>query len=342
MSVIAPWLRPTDVLGAIEGGARAGLAARSEANRSSESDANRAASQQDAAARLKLSYDSLAQQADEAKRRDAAQQASNQAAMALRQQQADALAQYRSQQQQFEQAKVTAAQKLQQDQQADTVGFLKAAKEQGAEAAYEAFPKAHPALVHQILAQDLLKQNTGDKTATSQLNSVLKTADPVDAASVLQINDPAMRLQAAGLAAERAGVEKQNTAKQSSIEALNQGLAPTMKIGPDGKTTTTYAAPKVSKEDLNAEPKSKDLGAGRTAIWMPGGKGIHIVEDGKTKEPTPGQLMTIAKGLQDDDPDKKLFTDQAKDRMKALTGGVKTPEKKRLVYDPATGQLTPK
>lgn len=100
--ILAPWLRPTDVLGSIQGGSHVGLSARAADQRDAEM-AQRAelaaqAEQQnaaEAAARLRYSYDALSQSRDLALRDDAAKEQALAAAHALKVGEDDALAKYR-------------------------------------------------------------------------------------------------------------------------------------------------------------------------------------------------------------------------------------------------------
>lgn len=91
MSVIAPWLKPTDTLAAIEGGARAGLSAR----QADQADAAREIAANEAAQRLRLSYDSLAQAREQQLRQDSRLRDVAKASNALRAQRAESLDEYR-------------------------------------------------------------------------------------------------------------------------------------------------------------------------------------------------------------------------------------------------------
>lgn len=113
MATIAPWLVPPNFLGYIEAGSQAGLAKRRAADEESQFAQKMAQEgqqesdrQDDAAQRLKLSYDSLAQQHDLSQQEIAARAMQGQAAMALHQQGQDSLNQWRQQQGQNQQQRL--------------------------------------------------------------------------------------------------------------------------------------------------------------------------------------------------------------------------------------------
>ena len=110
---IAPWLERPNFLGYIEGGTNAGLALRRQADEESQF-AQRAAQEQqaensrqdDAANRLKLAYDTMAQQHDLSQQEIAARRQQAIAADALRQHAQDSLTAWRQQQGQFAQQRI--------------------------------------------------------------------------------------------------------------------------------------------------------------------------------------------------------------------------------------------
>src|SRR4051812_21601426 len=100
--IVAPWLRGTDVLGSMQAGGHLGLSARQADQRDAEMamQAELAAQReqqqaQEAAARLRYSYDALGQARDLALRDDAAKEEALKAARALKAGEDDALAKYR-------------------------------------------------------------------------------------------------------------------------------------------------------------------------------------------------------------------------------------------------------
>ena len=98
MPTIAPWLQPTNTLAAISAGAQAGLQQRAHADAAAE-----------ASARLKQSYDSMAQQADQERANALARVQAQQTAQSLQAQQNDAMNRYRQQQMQVQQAEKAAS-----------------------------------------------------------------------------------------------------------------------------------------------------------------------------------------------------------------------------------------
>ena len=98
MPTIAPWLQPTNTLASISAGAQAGLQQRAHTDAAAE-----------ASARLKQSYDSMAQQADQERANALARVQAQQTAQALQAQQNDAMNRYRQQQMQVQQAEKAAS-----------------------------------------------------------------------------------------------------------------------------------------------------------------------------------------------------------------------------------------
>lgn len=103
MSVLAPWLRGTDILGALQAGSHVGLSARAADQRDAEMQmqAELAAQReqqnaQEAAARLRYSYDALEQARQNSVRDDDFRKEDRDAARLLKRQEDDALAIYRT------------------------------------------------------------------------------------------------------------------------------------------------------------------------------------------------------------------------------------------------------
>jgi hypothetical protein len=206
MSVIAPWLRGADVIGASDAGGRLGLAARSAVDQQLENaQRNQLANNEqriqsgDAANRLRLSYDSLAASQNSDKAALAARMKQTDAANKLRAAQMDYLSEYRKNVASIQQQKVmdaeaskTAAQKLIQAKQSDTQGFSAAVKSgMDAFSAKSKFPNADDSLVHAALTQE-------EKSKPSASKGALDFAAPGqsgDAASLtrftgVSLNDP--------------------------------------------------------------------------------------------------------------------------------------------------------
>ena len=173
MPFVAPWLKPTDVLGAIEGGASAGLRAR----QIGDSEAAQQSEQQSAAARLKYSYDSLAASTAAEKRQEALKAQAIQASAALKKSQMDLMNQYRLGQQQIakqhEQDQMdarTAAQKLTAKKEQDTI-LTKGLPTEDAASVMQA---SDPAIAAQIASlagerQTVHKQNEADKASAAAI-----------------------------------------------------------------------------------------------------------------------------------------------------------------------------
>lgn len=187
MPFIPNWIKAANPIEAMEAGGRLGLASRSEADSTAGRDADRAASTQEAAQRLKLSYDSLAQQQQNQQQQMLMQQRQADAANKLRAQQADALSQYRSQQQQFEQAKLkdaeakqTAAQVLKANADASTQGFFQSIQDgKDPLAAMADNPGVPPAVAHPLIAGHLASQ-TETQREQARSDAATKLADHQD------------------------------------------------------------------------------------------------------------------------------------------------------------------
>lgn len=217
MAVIAPWLVPPNFIQAASAGAEAGLgrgrlllnwqqeqdardeAARrmaleqrgqdiSESENASRDDLARqaqAGQQNEAGARLKLSYDSLAAQQAQQQQQAAAQSAQTQAVNKLRQSQQDSLAQYRQQQIADQQQKIqdsemskTAAQKIQESTADATKSFFKDVQSgKDPETAYENNPGADPKVVHPILTDYLKQKSTGEKVVLPKMDFAVPGQD---------------------------------------------------------------------------------------------------------------------------------------------------------------------
>lgn len=173
MLTSSPWVQPTDVLAAMEGGSRAGQAQRSAQDQETE-----------AAQRLRLSYDSLAQDQAVEKQKMAMQQNQALAAQALRAQQQNALMQFRDQEiknQQDKQAQAVSASEaamgLRERAQADRESEYDrtATARETAAAALSAGNQAH--LEAQIdmwnkAAQDKEKSEADRQTAAAEKNAL--------------------------------------------------------------------------------------------------------------------------------------------------------------------------
>lgn len=116
-------------------------------------------------------------------------------------------------------------------------------------------------------------------------------------------------LRALSIAEESSRLHQENLSEAARMEAEQRGDQVKTVTGPKG-TTTTIAPPKPS-ESLTTQPKTMDLGNGKTIAWMPGGKTLHVIDEKgkKSVELTPIQMKALVKDLPEDDPRKKKVED---------------------------------
>lgn len=164
------------------------------------------------------------------------------------------------------------------------------------------------------------KNTTQGQIAIKDTTDFMKRMQDVDPETRAQVRGmqsnsdgtpSAMQWKVLGLATERDRVAKENIAKQAENEALARGDIETTVIGPKG-VTTTFKPKSATAGNIDAEPRSKALPDGSTAVWMPGGKGIHIVKNGMAKEISPNTIAAVAKLVGVDDPDYAHLLSQAK------------------------------
>lgn len=172
MLTSAPWLTANNPLQYLREGAQIGLESRSQDALAKE----RALQSQEAGNRLRLSYDTLANQ-QENQRRQAQQEAAQTAATyALKQSQLDAMSQYRSQQIEEQKARLkqasdraTSAADALKAAHNDTAGFVSDSKDLGAAAAYSKHPNADKIVVNHIMSLEQANQN---KTAPTKKGAI--------------------------------------------------------------------------------------------------------------------------------------------------------------------------
>ena len=246
---IAPWIRPTDVLAAIEGGSRAGIASK-EANQHA---IDSAASHEDAAQKLRLAYTSLAAEQDQARQRAAAQKAQTDATLALRSQQQNALAQYRQQQEQNaakkiadQEAATAAADTLKKHQETAATGFLKDINSGKTPVeAMEANPGVPAAVAHPILSAHYAQQRQEQSEWSKDARASLVKEKPISPADKLKYTIEAAKLLRvpAGSDADDLGYRSSTNAAGILLKQLQPDQAPELPPQPDKFANLPPASP---------------------------------------------------------------------------------------------------
>lgn len=174
------WVHGTDVLAAIEAGSNAGQRARSLTDE-----------ENNAAARLKQSYDVLASQQAQQQRANALGQQQIDATTALKLKQQDALSAYRLKQQANQQdrikdteSKASAAALLKQTQDDQTTSWFKQAAETDPEDATEKFPGADEKQTHPIISEWLKQKGSG---TPKPITSAEKLKALTDAGNMMKV-----------------------------------------------------------------------------------------------------------------------------------------------------------
>lgn len=123
---------------------------------------------------------------------------------------------------------------------------------------------------------------------------------------------PTQQIQKAlDIALQTAQLRKQNAASTAAIEAQKRGDVATTTITDKG--VSTKYAPAKAGDAASTEPQMKTFSDGTKVEWMPGGKTSHVITQTGVKQTlTPSQLITIAKKLDDADPDKKAMMEAGK------------------------------
>lgn len=122
-------------------------------------------------------------------------------------------------------------------------------------------------------------------------------------------------LRGLSIAEESAKLHQENVAEATrmnqqaeELRARQSGDEITTIFGPKGQTTKIAPAKPNTTESA---PRTLDLGNNRRAVWMPGAKTLHVINDkDKTSiELTPSQMQNAVKDLKADDPRKQKVVD---------------------------------
>jgi hypothetical protein len=254
------WIHGPDVLGAISAGAAAGARARSQTDEENE-----------AANRLALSYQTLAQEQQ--------QQAQQTAAVnALRMAQQTSLANYRQQQVKNQEQRITdaeAAKKAAQDltdmTNTDTAGFLEALPDVGAKAALDKYPHADKSTVWKAMAEENANKK-GDRTSMGKLDFPAPGQTGTTAADTIRftgvpLNDPVINSVLGTNAPPGTGTNYVNAlrmAQQQSRLPSVSNASPPSGAGPIVQGATIAATGANDSGNNEVARKTKD---GRTAIF---------------------------------------------------------------------------
>ena len=153
----------------------------------------------------------------------------------------------------------------------------------------------------------------------------LSKVDPIAGGQFAQYigkaNPSPQVLQALGLAEQTVGVRQQNEKDQAALDAQARGDVQTTTISDKGVVNTYKPAPPGGKETA---PKTMTIDGGVQLAWVPGGKTLHVIQpSGKKQVLTPNQLLSIAKGLDPNDPRVKqiqgFLADSAVKEIKSQT-----------------------
>lgn len=175
------------------------------------------------------------------------------------------------------------------------------------------------------------------------------TAKAVEFERAMGQEDPEIEAQIRGL--EDGGKNPDGTWSAEAYRILNEArvAAGKPKFGMTAAELSTARATdkaKAEAEAAKAVPQTMDIGGGKTAIWIPGSKTLHVVEaEGEKLRPmTTTEMQRIAKDLPDDDPRKNQIegfladkaASQTKPGVKPATASTVPPPAQRKVGQTVT------